>query len=276
MEMAKTATAAAARARSASAEAPDTQGAAFGSPQAWASVRGGTLSARIVQQIRAALFKGQITPGQALGSEKHLAETFGVSRMAVRDALRSLEAGGVVEIRVGAKGGVFIAQGNPDRFADALATQFKLVGITVEEMFDAQIAIEVMATELAAKRAEPADLQRLRDVLDRLRVLSQQPMTTASANEFTKLALYFHEALVEASHNRALLAQFKALRDVLEPVYGRGTRDATAKRVVASHKAVLEAVAAGDAERGCALLRRRLEAIRAKHLIKPVEEANEG
>jgi len=79
-----------------------------------------------------------------------------------------------------------------------------------------------------------------------------------------------HEALVEASHNRALIAQFRAIAVVLEPVYGRRTTDEVAKRVIASHKAVLDAVGARDAERACALMRRRLQAVRAKQLIKPV------
>ena len=98
---------------------------------AWAPVKGETLSWRIVTQIRSALFSGQITAGERLGSEQSLAERFGVSRMAMRDALRSLEALGIVDIRVGAKGGIYIAQGNPDRFADALAVQLKLIGVSV-------------------------------------------------------------------------------------------------------------------------------------------------
>jgi GntR family transcriptional repressor for pyruvate dehydrogenase complex len=183
--------------------------------------------------------------------------------------LRSLEAGGVVDIRVGAKGGVFIAQGNPDRFTDALAVQFKLVGITVEEVFDAQIAIEVMATELACARATADDFQRLHDLLDELRALIAAPLSASATTRFNQLAMRFHGLLVEASHNRALIAQFKALSQVLEPIYARRTTDVVAKRVAASHKAVLDAVVARDAERACALLRRRLQIIRAKQLIKP-------
>jgi DNA-binding FadR family transcriptional regulator len=81
----------------------------------------------------------------------------------------------------------------------------------------------------------------------------------------------FHETLVDTAHNRALSAQFKALRVVLEPVYARRTTDAIAKRVVASHSAVLDSIAAGDAERACALMRRRLQVIRAHQLMKSVE-----
>jgi GntR family transcriptional repressor for pyruvate dehydrogenase complex len=237
----------------------------------WASVKGETLSWQIVQQIRAALFSDQLKPGEPLGSEKHLAARFGVSRMAVRDALRSLEAAGIVDIRVGAKGGVFIAHGNHDRFADALSIQFKLVGITVEEMFDSQIAIEVMATELAAQRADKADLKKLRDLLGGLQALSQTSLTKVAALRFTELSMRFHQALVEASHNRALSAQFKALRFVLEPVYARRTTNVVARRVVASHKAVLDSVEVGDAERACSLMRRRLQTIRAHQLLATVE-----
>ena len=238
----------------------------------WSSVKGETLSWRIVQQIRAALFSGQITPGEPLGSEKTLGERFGVSRMAMRDALRSLEAAGIVDIRVGAKGGVFIAAGNPDRFTDALAIQFKLVGITVEEMFDSQIAIEVMATELAAARATGADLAKLKAQLEDLQRLSQTSLTPAGARRFTEISMQFHETLVDASHNRALSAQFKALRLVLEPIYCRRTSNAVAKRVIASHAAVLDAVAAGDAQTACTLMRKRLQVIRAHQLMASVEK----
>src|SRR5690242_10571020 len=102
---------------------------------AWTAVAGETLSSRVTAQIRAALFSGQIKAGDRLGSENELAARFGVSRMAARDALRTLAATGIVDVRVGAKGGIFIAEGNPERFADALAIQLKLIGLTLEELF---------------------------------------------------------------------------------------------------------------------------------------------
>jgi GntR family transcriptional regulator, transcriptional repressor for pyruvate dehydrogenase complex len=82
----------------------------------------------------------------------------------------------------------------------------------------------------------------------------------------------FHQALVDAAHNRVLAAQFKALRVVLEPVYARRTTDAVARRVLASHKSVLDALVARDIERACGLMRRRLQVIRAHQLLKTVED----
>jgi GntR family transcriptional regulator, transcriptional repressor for pyruvate dehydrogenase complex len=238
----------------------------------WETVRAQSVSSQIVERVRDGLFQGELKPGDLLGSESDLALKLGVSRVPVRDAFKTLQALGIVEVKMGSKGGARIARGDPNHFADALAVQLKLVGITVEEMFDSQIAIEVMATELAAKHATEADLQKLRTLLGELQGLCHKPMSKATALRFTNVAMQFHEALVGASHNRALSAQFKALRFVLEPIYARRTSETIARGVIASHKNVLDAVTAGEAERACALMRRRLEVIRASHLIKAVED----
>lgn len=233
----------------------------------WAQVVGSTLSGQIVAQIRAALFSGELRGGERIGSELSLAERFGVSRMAMRDALRSLAAAGIVEVRVGAKGGIYIAQGNLDRFADALAIQLKLVGISAAEILDAQIAIEVMSAELAARNAQPEDLARLRGLIGELEALLEAP------DAFTAAALRFHEAVVEASRNRALAAQFRALRFVLEPLYARRTTPTVARRALASHRDLLACIERRDAEGARKLMRQRLAVIRARQLTAGVQEA---
>ena len=249
-----------------------------GDVASFAPIKGETLSGQIAAQIRAALFAGQLTAGERLGGEQGLAARFGVSRMAMRDALRSLEALGIVDIRVGAKGGIYIAQGNPDRFADALAVQLKLIGVTVEEIFDAQIAIEVNSAALAAERATADDIAALRALLAELRAVVEAPGGFADIPRFTDLSLRVHQAFVEASHNRVLLAQFKALRFVLEPLHHRHTTPAVAKRVLAGHESVLAAIEAGDAEGARAHLHKRLMTVRARQLMmrREVETAREG
>lgn len=242
-----------------------------GQPSLWETVRAQSVSSQIVERVRDGLFRGELKPGDLIGSETDLALKLGVSRVPVRDAFKTLQALGIVEVKKGSKGGARIARGDPNHFADALAVQLKLVGVTVEEMFDAQIAIEVMATELAAKHATEAHLQKLRTLLGELQELCLKPMSKVTASHFTSVAMQFHETLVGASNNRALSAQFKALRFVLEPIYARRTSDTIAHGVIASHKNVLDAVTVGDAEKACALMRRRLEVIRAYHLIKAVE-----
>jgi len=233
----------------------------------WQPVRDGTLSWRIIRQIRAMLFAGELKTGERLGGEIELARRYGVSRMAIRDALRSLEAAGIVEIRVGAKGGTFIAGGNIERFADALAIQLKLIGVTVAEIFDAQIAIEVNSTELAARNADESDLAALREIL------RGQREHRHAKPEFTELSLRFHETVVAASHNRAMIAQFKALRFVLEPLYAQRLNDEVAARVIASNAALLARIEAHDAEGARALMHRRLQIIRARQIEAAATES---
>src|SRR5262249_22877142 len=93
--------------------------------------RTATMSKQIVAQVREALFAKELRSGDFLGTEKDLAERFGVSRIVARDALRTLEAQGVVEIKVGSGGGARIARGNARLFAEALAVQLDLAGVSV-------------------------------------------------------------------------------------------------------------------------------------------------
>lgn len=238
----------------------------------WSDVRARSVSSQIVSNVRESLFRGELKPGDFLGSENDLAQKLGVSRVPVREAFKTLQALGIIEVKVGAKGGARIASADPNLFADALAVQLVLVGITIEEMFDSQIAIEVMATELAAKHATPENLKRLHDYIVELEAMCLRPMTKAIALRFTDVSMCFHEALVDAAHNRGLAVQFKALRRVLEPIYARRTSDSVARHVVASHKRLLDSIAKGDAEEACRLMRRRLETIRAHQLLKTIED----
>src|SRR5436853_2716537 len=163
--------------------------------------RGPTLSARIITQVREALFAREMRPGDFLGTEKDLAERFGVSRIVARDALRTLEGLGIVEIRVGAGGGARIARGNPRRFAEALAVQLDLTGVSVREILDAQRAIECLAAELAAEQATADDCARLRALI------GEAEHAVGDRDAFTRLSLAFHMAVAEASHNRVLVVQ---------------------------------------------------------------------
>ena len=120
---------------------PMTVHALFPQDDSAPTARAATLSGQIVAEVREALFDRRLKPGDFLGTEKDLAARAGVSRIVARDALRTLEALGVVDIKVGAGGGARIAQGNPRLFAEALAVQLALTGVGAAETMDAQRAI---------------------------------------------------------------------------------------------------------------------------------------
>ena len=127
--------------------------------------RSSSLSSQMVGQVRDDLFAKKLKPGDFLGTEKELAARFGTSRIVARDALRTLEALGIVEIRMGKGGGARIAHGNPRLFAEALAVQLDLTGVSAAEIMDAQRAIETLGAELAAENATAADIAKLRRLL---------------------------------------------------------------------------------------------------------------
>ncbi len=208
----------------------------------WMQVRPSKASSEIVAQIRERFFNGAYRPGSRIGTERGLAEQFGVSRLTMRDALRILEASGIVEVKVGKSGGVRIAAPGADRYADALAIQLVLKGVSRAELLEAQIAIEAQAVQLAAARASADDIASMETQLKRVR------NTRDDHNGFVTESQQFHLCVVAASQNRALIAQFQALQHLSRRIIGQTHTASRAAAVVARHEILFQAIAAGNAE----------------------------
>src|SRR5438477_707526 len=148
--------------------------------------RSASLSSQIIGDVRDALFAKKLKPGDVLGTENEIAARYGVSRIVARDALRTLEALGIAEIRMGKGGGARVARGNPRLFAEALAVQLDLAGVGPAEIMDAQRAIECLAAELAAENATDADIGRLRQLI------ADADASIGDAVRFTELGAAFH------------------------------------------------------------------------------------
>jgi GntR family transcriptional regulator, transcriptional repressor for pyruvate dehydrogenase complex len=221
----------------------------------------------MVEQVRSALFRGELKSGDFLGSETELARKLGVSRVPIRDAFRTLQAMGIVEIRMGANGGARIAGGDPSRFADALAVQFKLVGISAEELFEAQIAVEGAAAELAAANANKDDLVALRESTRKLKTLLNEPAA------FTEAGLQFHFRIVEASHNRALIAYGRALVEVLYETYAPQTTPELARRVLGKHVRILSLIEAKQGLMAREAMTAHLREVR-RHVLEEIQSAS--
>jgi GntR family transcriptional repressor for pyruvate dehydrogenase complex len=219
-----------------------------------------TLSARIVAEVRDALLDGRYRAGDFFGTEKDLAARYGVSRIVARDALRSLEAMGVVDIRPGAGGGARIGRGNPQRFAEALAVQLELAGIEADEIMVAQHAIECLAAELAAQHATPAEVSRMKDLLGGAEKLADD------ADGFTRSSLAFHLAIADASHNRVLHYQLVSLQHVSWPSRNRTLTRAVARRVLEAHRELVARIEKRDAEGARALMSDHVRMIGGRRL----------
>lgn len=178
-----------------------------------ASLKTPPISVRIVNAVLEALLKKEAQPGDFLGTEASISATFQASRFPVREALSRLEEVGIIEIRRGLGGGIWIAKGNPDQFAELLAIHFLLAGITPLELFEARLAIMPKAAEHAAEHATPEDLAELRALLD---TVEKQRRNFDVA---LKALLDFYLKLVELSKLRTLTALNRSLVHMMRDLY---------------------------------------------------------
>jgi GntR family transcriptional regulator, transcriptional repressor for pyruvate dehydrogenase complex len=226
-----------------------------------------SLGERIVADIKRALFNGEIKAGSFLGSEKDLVQKYGVGRHSVRDALRSLFALGMVDIKRGARGGAVVAEPNMDRFAEALAIQFKLADVGSAQALQAQSAIEGMAAELAATQRTADDLTRLGDLLKDAETLFDDPVA------FSRNGLDFHMAVARASHNDVLEALLSTLRFVIWQREPRAL-PRVAVKVHGIHTELFNLIEGGKASEAGDLMRRHIYDIRSSHLPQSGDAAN--
>jgi GntR family transcriptional regulator, transcriptional repressor for pyruvate dehydrogenase complex len=151
-------------------------------------------------QIRDAILGGEIAEGARLPNERDLAEQFGVGRPTVREALRSLETLGIVEIRAGRSGGAYAARPSEATLGTALSTLVSLRGASAQELAEFRLSFEADNAWWAARRADAEDIAALEQRVTETRRLVKEitddwtPLTEADAR--------WHEALARATKNR--------------------------------------------------------------------------
>src|SRR3954451_13636298 len=124
-------------------------------------------SSAIAEQIRAAILTGRLKAGDRLSPERELAEQFGVSRVTVRDALRSLEAMGLIAVKVGARGGAFVTAPTGSKVAQTMSVMMMMSATTPEDIAEARLIVELGTVTLACARASDEDIAQLRELCER-------------------------------------------------------------------------------------------------------------
>ena len=225
-------------------------------------------SGEIVSQIERAIFAGELSAGDRLQSERELAEQFGVSRITVRDALRVLEARGLIRVKVGAMGGAFVADANTDRVAESISTMIRLKRMTLSELAEARTVVEAATASLAAQRADAGAVSRLQQNVERARPLLREPITHADAS------MDFHVELARAADNEVLYATVAAYRELLVPALRDLRNPSTVNKTQKVHEELVEAVRRRDAEGARELMVAHLEDFE-KRLRKRLAEREE-
>ena len=162
-------------------------------------VNAGRISSMIVDQIRLLIRDGQLSAGDRLPSERELGERFGVSRVTVREALRGLEANGLVTIKVGANGGAFVTAPTSARVGEGISDLLSLSVITPAQVTEARQVLELGLVALVCERADDNDIAELLEICDRAEAALH------SGDEYpVSLSAEFHTRVARATHNPAI------------------------------------------------------------------------
>jgi len=229
----------------------------------------GRMSSRIVTRIQAAIDEGELTDGDRLPTERDLAEEFAVSRVTVRDALRVLEALGLIDVRVGASGGSFIRIPDTDIVGQGLHNLLSMSAVPSRDKGEARLAVEISTISLAIARGDDADVRALEELCD---VHEERVAAGEFGGDFSAR---FHVRLAQASRNRALTLMTESFRGPLSMSSIReedNTFD-TERRTIAEHRAIADAVGRRDvraAQRSMAshLLRNTTDEPEAHHIAE--------
>jgi DNA-binding FadR family transcriptional regulator len=215
-----------------------------------------TLSKRVSRELLTSIVRGEIDPGNALPSEEELATQFDVSRPVVREAVKELAVLGLVESRQGRSTRVTAPDDWNDFAPELLAARSELGGVDdfLLELLELRRLIETGAAALAAARASDQDIARMSRALERM----DASLTDIEA--FTDGDIAFHDALLAATGNHLLTR----LIDMIGPVLRFGRVISLERRADGpsdsqrGHRAVLEAIRAGDPEAARLAMREHL------------------
>ncbi|KAB1142905.1 FadR family transcriptional regulator [Streptomyces luteolifulvus] len=202
--------------------------------------------ARIEEQILA----GNLRVGDKLPPERELVELLGVSRAAVREALRVLEAHGVLRSRVGtgSNSGSVIAAMPSHGLTQLLRLHMALANFPLGDVVEVRATLERSSARLAAERATEDDLARMREDL------ACMDAAGVAREEFNDCDTDFHVAIAEAGGNRMIADMTIAVRNavrhtLLSAFHSLPDWEPVAARLRAEHHAIYDAIVEGDAER---------------------------
>lgn len=167
----------------------------------------------MVQQIKAAIFAGRYGAGDRLPNERELCGLFGVSRGTLREGLRTLEAVGLVEIRPGAAGGIFVVEPQGDQVGTALDALLRFRRVTARELAEFRVSFESENARWAARRADDGQIQELKDLAHEFISLSRVEDTPWA--DLTAIDVAFHEALALGSQNQVRVAIMLGIHSAL-------------------------------------------------------------
>ncbi|MCW2683779.1 MAG: DNA-binding transcriptional regulator, FadR family [Blastococcus sp.] len=167
----------------------------------------GRISQAIVEQVRSLIRTGELEVGDRLPSERELCDRFQVSRVTVREAFRVLEASGLIEIRVGSRGGAFVTAPTTGRIGEGITDLLSMSALSAADVTEARAVFELGVVPLVCQRATEEEL-------DELLTLCDEAERARSAGTYTvTMSFDFHLHVAAAAHNPAIVMLMQSFRE---------------------------------------------------------------
>jgi GntR family transcriptional regulator, transcriptional repressor for pyruvate dehydrogenase complex len=173
-----------------------------------AAAKSEKVSKRIVEQIRDTVLSGRLKPGDRVASEKELVVQFGVSKATLREALRVLEAMGLVEIRKGIQGGVFIAEVDMKTTIHSVMNFLHFKAVSIHDITMLRFMLEPSVAHMAALRLPMEEIRRLELMIDQ----------TEDSDGAISKDIGFHRYLARLSENPILILIMDFIDNLLRDV----------------------------------------------------------
>ena len=200
--------------------------------------QGHSLKSQTVEKIKAYVVRHRLKPGDRLPPERKMADDFRVSRTVIRDAVKTLDGLGLIEVRH--RMGIFVANFDGDRFAKHLSGRLILNRHTAESLFQVRQVLETAIARWAAENCNETGAKKLNRVLvETKKCLSRKGDKTC----FGELDRKFHILLAEISDNPVVLELMTNLLSYLR-VYSQYTHSIPGRvyESAEQHESIIQAV----------------------------------
>lgn len=214
-----------------------------------------SLAASVLRRLEDMVL-GELVPGAELPSETELAAQLGVSRLTVREATRSLQARGLVDIRQGRR--PVVTHPNAGPIGDFFTAAVRRDPRRLLDLLEVRRALEVHIASLAAAHAGRAAIAAMEMALASMRDVAHDPVAIHEAD------IHFHESLAVAAGNQLLSFLIEAMAEPLRTSFMRSlrghlARGGTVEDVIEQHARILDRVKARDAKGAAAAMLSHLE-----------------
>jgi GntR family transcriptional repressor for pyruvate dehydrogenase complex len=190
----------------------------------------------VADQLLELIAAGRLRPGDPVPPERELVENYSVGRSSVREALRMLESGGLIEAR---GNGTFTVSHARNTLNQSLELLLSVAEADLHELFEIRRILEGECAALAAARRREPDLVRMRAAI------AEMESGIGSEDEYIAADLEFHLTIAEATGNRVAAHLMHALRDQLHRALGTVYQiPHSAERSLAQHREIIEAIGA--------------------------------